>query len=63
MDENKKSLLRKALKRFPDKIIQFVSNKTNWDDCFTVVDLDGLKELVLWYNVDNGTYSEAVSID
>lgn len=62
MEEIKKTLLRKVLKRFPGKIIQFVSDKTNWDDCFTIIDIDGTKKLTLWYNIENGTYSEAISL-
>ena len=62
MSETKKTLLRKALKRFPDKIIQFVSDKTNWDDCFMVVDFEGIEKLVLWYNVGEGTYCESIAV-
>jgi len=51
LDKLKKSLIEQAEDQY-DKI-NFVNNKKNWDDCFTIED----GKIMFWFNTeDNSTH-------
>lgn len=54
MTPNQKTLIQKAMEKHPGKLLNYVSDKDRWADCFTVEDFDGGKRLVFWYNLPDG---------
>lgn len=64
IESAKKTLQIKALHKHPGIMISYCGSKTNWNDCFTEVELNGKKELVFWYNLPNsGTCNEIMTIN
>ena len=64
MTLNQKTLIQSAMKKHPGKLLTFCGDKTNWNDCFTVEELDGGERLVFWYNLPNGaTDNESMLIE
>jgi len=64
MDTNQKILIKKALERHSGKILKYCGSETNWKDCFTIIELNNKKELLFWYNLENGaTYNEIMEIN
>ena len=55
----KKQLIRQAMERNKGKNILFCGNKTAWNDCFTEEEFNNKKQIIFWYNLENGhTLSE-----
>ena len=64
MTQNQKTLIRKAMKKHPNEVLFFCSDKTNWNDCFMEYDLKEGKKLAFYYNLKNGgTYTELLNIE
>jgi len=59
MNLDQQKLIAKALKRHSGKILKYCGSKTNWEDCFTIIN----KELIFWYNLESGaTHTESMII-
>lgn len=62
LSQAKTILIKQAQKRFPDMTIIPCGKCASLQDSFTTIELKGKKELVLWFNVDKGTFAEKMEI-
>lgn len=59
MKTNQKILIKKALAKHPGKALFYVSDKTSWEECFSIFE----NKLYFYYNLESGaTHNESLII-
>ena len=62
LSQIKTTLIKQAQKRFPDDAIEPCGKCSCLWESFTIVEIEEKKELVLWFNVNKGTFAEKMEI-
>lgn len=63
MNSNQKKLIAQALKNHPGKALSFCGEITNWEESFTIEEVEEKKYLFFWFNLESGhTHTESSPI-